>query len=106
MGRAAVLALTVLAVLAMTPTAPAIECNHGDMPCTLGGDAGCNFFLDAEDFLDRTGTCADQIPWYPSARCTGDCAANSGELKLSGLGMTKKIKGLRENVFANMTGLQ
>jgi hypothetical protein len=51
----------------------------GSLPCSFGG---CTFSLDADQFLERTGSCADK----------------SGGLWL----YNKNIKGLREGVFDNM----
>ena len=58
------------------------ECDWGaeaSLPCTFGG---CTFSLDADQFLERTGSCADK----------------SGTLALD----HRNIKGLREGVFDNM----
>mgnify|MGYP004114414835 CR=1 FL=1 len=52
---------------------------QGRLPCTFGG---CTFSLDADQFLERTGSCADK----------------SGTLYLD----NRNIKGLREGVFDNM----
>ena len=79
-GPAAALALTVLALLLMAHGAHGAECNDGgSLPCTFGG---CTFSLDADQFLERAGSCADK----------------SGYLWLN----SKNIKGLREGVFDNM----
>ena len=82
-GPAAALALAVLALLLMAHGAHGAECYYegagASLPCTFGG---CTFSLDADQFLERTGSCADK----------------SGYLYLS----YKNIKGLREGVFDNM----
>ena len=79
-GPAAALALAVLALLLMAHGAHGAECTReGSLPCTFGG---CTFSLDADQFLERTGSCADK--W--------------GTLYLT----SKNIKGLREGVFDNM----
>ena len=81
---AAARALVVLAVLLLAVHgAHGAECSeYGSLPCTFGGSGGCNFFLDADDFLDRTGSCPDQgrTLWL----------------------RTKGIKGLKPDVFDNM----
>jgi len=53
------------------------------LPCSFGG---CKFYLDANGFLDRTGSCPSQ----------------GGTLDLHGQG----IKGLREDVFSNMSACE
>ena len=79
-GPAAALALAVLALLLMAHGAHGAECEfRGSLPCSFGG---CTFSLDADQFLERTGSCADK----------------SGALYLN----YKNIKGLREGVFDNM----
>ena len=87
-GLAAARALVVLAVLLLAVHgAHGAECtSSGSLPCTFGGSGGCNFFLDADEFLDRTGSCPDQ----------------GGALRLS----YKNIKGLRPNVFDNMGAVE
>ena len=87
---AAARALVVLAVLLLAVHgAHGAECNYyGDgaaLPCTFGGSGGCTFFLDADEFLDRTGSCPDQGGW----------------LYLN----SENIKGLRPDVFRNMGAL-
>ena len=81
---AAVRALVVLAVLLLAVHgAHGAECSYGgSLPCTFGGSGGCNFFLDADEFLDRTGSCPNQ----------------GGTLWLN----YKNIKGLKPDVFRNM----
>ena len=82
-GPAAARALAALAVLLAIHSAHGAECAYGgSLPCTFGGSVGCNFFLDADQFLDRTGSCADQ----------------SGILYLN----KKNIKGLKPDVFDSM----
>jgi len=83
-GPAAARALVVLAVLLLAVRgAHGAECSPGCcLPCTFGGSDGCNFFLDADRFLDRTGS----------------CPAQGGYLYLS----YKNIKGLKPDVFDNM----
>ena len=86
-GPAAALALTVLALLLMAHGAHGAECIRAyslgwvawGLPCTWGG---CTFSRGADQFLERTGSCADK----------------SGTLFLG----YKNIKGLREGVFDNM----
>ena len=79
-GPAAALALAVLALLLMAHGAHGAECTlGGSLPCSFGG---CTFSLDADQFLERTGSCADK----------------SGALYLN----DRIIKGLREGVFDNM----
>ncbi len=82
-GPAAALALAVLALLLMAHGAHGAECYFSgagaSLPCTFGG---CTFSLDADQFLERTGSCADK----------------SGRLYLN----NENIKGLREGVFDNM----
>ena len=74
------LALAVLALLLMAHGAHGAECTwRGSLPCTWGG---CAFSLGADQFLERTGSCADK----------------SGTLDLR----SDNIKGLREGVFDNM----
>ena len=79
-GPAAALALAVLALLLMAHGARGAECTrYGSLPCSFGG---CTFSLGADQFLERTGSCADK----------------SGALSLD----SRNIKGLREGVFDNM----
>ena len=79
-GPAAALALVVLALFLMAHGAHGAECTQeGSLPCAFGG---CTFSLGADQFLERTGSCAD----------------TSGYLSL----YNKNIKGLREGVFDNM----
>ena len=78
-GPAAPLALAVVVLLLITHGAHGAECVSGNLPCTFGG---CTFSLGADQFLERTGSCADK----------------SGALYL----MNDNIKGLREGVFDNM----
>ena len=83
-GPAAALALAFLPLILMARGAHGAECaslssGSGSLPCTFGG---CTFSLDADQFLERTGSCADK----------------SGILYLN----SKNIKGLREGVFDNM----
>ena len=83
-GPAAALALAVLALLLMAHGAHGAECTYrGSLPCSFGG---CTFSLAADQFLERTGSCADK----------------SGFLKLD----YRNIKGLREGVFDNMTSCE
>ena len=81
---AAARALVVLAVLLLAVHgAHGVECDwETSLPCTFGGSGGCNFFLDADEFLDRTGSCPDQ----------------GGALYLN----DKNIKGLKPDVFNYM----
>ena len=58
----------------------AVCTSGGSLPCSFGG---CTFSLDADQFLERTGSCADK----------------SGRLYLNNYYI---IKGLREGVFDNM----
>jgi len=85
-GPAAARALVALAVLLLAVRgAHGAECSPGSgasLPCTFGGSGGCNFFLDADEFLDRTGS----------------CPAQGGYLYLN----NKNIKGLKPDVFDNM----
>ena len=83
-GPAAARALVVLAVLLLAVRgAHGAECSGGgSLPCTFGGSGGCNFFLDADEFLDRTGS----------------CPAQGGDLWLD----RRNIKGLKPDVFDNM----
>jgi len=86
-GPAAARALVVLAVLLLAVRgAHGAECywqgSGASLPCTFGGSGGCNFFLDANRFLDRTGS----------------CPAQGGELWL----YARNIKGLKPDVFDNM----
>ena len=85
---AAARALVVLAVLLLAVHgAHGAECEWGgSLPCTFGGSGGCNFFLDADEFLDRTGS----------------CPAQGGTLYLRYDG----IKGLKPDVFANMGAVE
>ena len=90
---AAARALAVLAVLLLAVHgAHGAECTWdqnvegGSLPCTFGGSGGCNFFLDADEFLDRTGSCPDQ----------------GGILWLN----DKSIKGLKPDVFDNMGAVE
>ena len=88
---AAARALVVLAVLLLAVHgAHGAECHYSGagatLPCTFGGSGGCNFFLDADDFLDRTGSCPDQGGW----------------LYLN----DKYIKGLKPDVFDNMGAVE
>ena len=83
-GPAAALAFAVLALLLMAHGAHGAECIYvgqqgQSLPCTWGG---CTFSLGADQFLERTGSCADK----------------SGMLYLD----NRNIKGLREGVFDNM----
>ena len=82
-AQAAALALAVLALLLMAHGAHGAECHYSgagaSLPCNFGG---CTFSLGADQFLERTGSCADK----------------SGNLHLS----RRNIKGLREGVFDNM----
>ena len=74
------LTFAVLTLLLMPHTAHGAECTiRGSLPCAFGG---CTFSLGADQFLERTGSCADK----------------SGILYLD----TSNIKGLREGVFDNM----
>jgi hypothetical protein len=83
-SQAAAIALAVLAVLAMTHTAHGVECSYsGHLPCSFAGKSGvCEFSLDADEFLQRAGSCPER----------------GGTLYLN----SKRIKGLREDVFGNM----
>ena len=85
---AAARALVVVAVLLLAVHgAHGAECSYrGSLPCTFGGSSGCNFFLDSDEFLDRTCWCFDQ----------------GGSLQLG----YRHIKGLRPDVFRNMGALQ
>ena len=79
-GPATALALAFLPLILMARGAHGAECTQfGSLPCSFGG---CTFSLDADQFLERTGSCADK----------------SGFLYLN----SKNIKGLREGVFDNM----
>ena len=81
-GPATALALAFLPLILMARGAHGAECAWGpeaSLPCTFGG---CTFSLDADQFLERTGSCADK----------------SGYLFLN----NRNIKGLREGVFDNM----
>ena len=79
-GPATALALAFLPLILMARGAHGTECTYGgSLPCSFGG---CTFSLDADQFLERTGSCADK----------------SGILYLN----SKNIKGLREGVFDNM----
>ena len=79
-GPATALALAFLPLILMARGAHGAECtSSGSLPCSFGG---CTFSLDADQFLERTGSCADK----------------SGDLILT----YKNIKGLREGVFDNM----
>ena len=79
-GPATALALAFLPLILMARGAHGTECTLlGSLPCSFGG---CTFSLDADQFLERTGSCADK----------------SGTLDLE----SKNIKGLREGVFDNM----
>ena len=83
-GPATALALAFLPLILMARGAHGTECEWqatygGSLPCSFGG---CTFSLDADQFLERTGSCADK----------------SGNLHLS----RRNIKGLREGVFDNM----
>ena len=82
-GPAAALALAVLALLLMAHGAHGAECYYSgagaSLPCSFGG---CTFSLAADQFLERTGSCADK----------------SGILWLG----DRNITGLREGVFDNM----
>ena len=83
-GPATALALAFLPLILMARGAHGTEClsgywESGSLPCSFGG---CTFSLGADQFLERTGSCADK----------------SGTLYLD----KRNIRGLREGVFDNM----
>ena len=86
-GPATALALAFLPLILMARGAHGAECYHegagASLPCSFGG---CTFSLDADQFLERTGSCADK----------------SGILWLD----DRNITGLREGVFDNMTSCE
>ena len=87
-GPATALALAFLPLILMARGAHGAECpsgywESGSLPCAFGG---CTFSLDADQFLERTGSCADK----------------GGTLWLN----YRNIKGLREGVFDNMTSCE
>ena len=75
----------------MTHTAHGIECTYSDgsLPCSFGASGTgslCEFSLDANDLVQRTGSCPQQ----------------GGTLYLN----SRRIKGLREDVFDNMGAVE